>query len=76
MHPLFSIYYFFKPAFMKFLCPFFDLSDDNEIPMPAHANCKIRGGCRVAATYKNSISIAWAQHAAHDMKPFNRASRK
>ena len=27
-------------------------------------------GCRVAARYKNSMSIACAQHAMQDMKPF------
>ena len=53
-----------------------DVSDDNDIPVPPNATCKMSAGCRVAASYKNSIGIACAQHATQDMKPFNPATRK
>ena len=36
----------------------------------------MKAGCTVTATSKNSISIACAQHATHDMKPFNPSIRK
>ena len=39
-----------------------DVSDDNDIPVPPNATCKMSAGCRVAASYKNSIGIACAQH--------------
>ena len=53
-----------------------DVSDDNDIPVLLNANCKMRAGCRTAASYKNSFSIVCAQHATHDMKPFNPATRQ
>ena len=53
-----------------------DVSDDDDIPVPANATCKLRAGCRQVATYKSSVGIACAQHATSDMKPFNPANRK
>ena len=53
-----------------------DVSDDDDIPLPANASCKLSVGCRQVATYKNSIGIACAQHATSDMKPFNPANKK
>ena len=45
-----------------------DVSEDDDIPVPANATCKLRAGCRQVVTYKSSISIACAQHATSDMK--------
>ena len=40
-----------------------NVSDDNDIPVPPNANCKMRAGCTTLASYKNSISIACAQRS-------------
>ena len=53
-----------------------DVSEDDDIPVPANATCKLRAGCRQVATYKSSVGIACAQHATSDMKPFNPANKK
>ena len=44
-----------------------DVSDDNDIPALPNANCKMRAGCRTAASYKNSFSIVCStRHARYE----------